>query len=291
MELTKENLKDFGIIPEGHVVIPVGITEIGEKAFFNCRELVSVTIPNTVKSIGNSAFEECVSLECVELPDRLVTIGNRAFWCCPSLLSINLPYSLASIGDAAFNGCYDLKLLKFPRCVQLGKNVFEYTSGLTLVVPPTWNSSDPEFYYVGQVIYQEPEKCIDQIVLTRDDIAKYNIIPVYGETVIPKEVRDNDGNWHEVIGIGTGAFYNRKDLNSVKLPARVSIATGAFMGCTNAEICVPRTTLSIADHAFDDAANISYFGNQPGAPWGANDLNFSNYGEKGHFNEKEKQIS
>ena len=40
----------------GDVVIPEGVTSIGEHAFDNCRSLISVTIPNSVTSIGKYAF-------------------------------------------------------------------------------------------------------------------------------------------------------------------------------------------------------------------------------------------
>ena len=58
-----------GDIPySGEIIIPESITfkdteisvsGIGEKAFFECSKLTSVTIPNSVTSIGNSAFVIC----------------------------------------------------------------------------------------------------------------------------------------------------------------------------------------------------------------------------------------
>ena len=41
------------------VVIPDGVTSIGNGAFRWCRSLTSVTIPNSVTSIGYEAFEYC----------------------------------------------------------------------------------------------------------------------------------------------------------------------------------------------------------------------------------------
>ena len=44
------------------VIIPDGVTEIGDYAFFCCSSLTSVTIPNSVTEIGENAFSECESL-------------------------------------------------------------------------------------------------------------------------------------------------------------------------------------------------------------------------------------
>lgn len=43
----------------GDVVIPEGVTSIGENAFKWCRSLTSVVIPDSVTSIGTYAFYDC----------------------------------------------------------------------------------------------------------------------------------------------------------------------------------------------------------------------------------------
>ncbi len=44
------------------VVLPNGLTTIGESAFSNCQNLMSIVIPNTVSTIGVDAFANCLSL-------------------------------------------------------------------------------------------------------------------------------------------------------------------------------------------------------------------------------------
>lgn len=36
------------------------VTSIGDRAFFNCSSLTSITIPNTITSIGDYAFSNCI---------------------------------------------------------------------------------------------------------------------------------------------------------------------------------------------------------------------------------------
>lgn len=47
---------------EGAVVIPDGVTKIGQEAFSDCTRLASIKIPNSVTKIGKSAFSFCTSL-------------------------------------------------------------------------------------------------------------------------------------------------------------------------------------------------------------------------------------
>ena len=78
---------------EKHLVIPamhngIPVVEIGEKAFMNSKDLVSVVIPDSVEIIGNSAFKNCQKLELVtigEYQSRLYEIGKQAFFGCSSL--------------------------------------------------------------------------------------------------------------------------------------------------------------------------------------------------------------
>ena len=51
------------------LIIPEGVTKIGQNAFCHCQSLTSVTIPSTVNSIGMGAFAGCKQLEAVNISD------------------------------------------------------------------------------------------------------------------------------------------------------------------------------------------------------------------------------
>ena len=68
-----------------NVIIPNGVTSIGDDAFYLCTSLESVTIPDSVTSIGGSAFSGCTSLTSVTIPDSVTEIGGGAFYNSTSL--------------------------------------------------------------------------------------------------------------------------------------------------------------------------------------------------------------
>ena len=67
-------------IPSGEtdIVIPEGVTSIGNHAFSWCRNLRSATIPESVTSIGDYAFNGC-GLQSITIPDSITFIGYGAF--------------------------------------------------------------------------------------------------------------------------------------------------------------------------------------------------------------------
>lgn len=78
---------------------------IGEKAFFECDTLQSVSLPSTVKEIKNLAFAGCTKLQEVIFSDDLEKIGTEAFAQCSELTEIQLPSSLKQIEGYAFSYC------------------------------------------------------------------------------------------------------------------------------------------------------------------------------------------
>jgi len=70
------------------IVIPEGVTGIGQSAFRECTQLTSVTLPSTLESIGAWAFSGCSALTTVTFPAKLesVVFYDGVFEGCGKLL-------------------------------------------------------------------------------------------------------------------------------------------------------------------------------------------------------------
>ena len=99
---------------DGDVVIPEGVTEIGDRAFQYCRGLTDISIPATVKRVGKGAFRHCENLGCVALETGVEEIDDEAFQGCFSLQHITLPTGMRRIGRRAFGWCMRLKTVALP---------------------------------------------------------------------------------------------------------------------------------------------------------------------------------
>lgn len=106
------------------VTIPYGVTSIGNDAFFQCSKLAEVSIPGSVTTIGNYAFSQCWSLTSFSIPEGVSKIGDNAFSYCGALTEVTLPNSLIAIGDSAFSGC-KIEEISFPEGLRsIGKQAF-----------------------------------------------------------------------------------------------------------------------------------------------------------------------
>ncbi len=87
------------------IVIPEGVTDIGDKAFAGCRSLKRVVLPESLKSIGYGAFAECRDLTEIRIPEGTVLIREAAFYHCTGLREVTVPGRVFRISDYAFGGC------------------------------------------------------------------------------------------------------------------------------------------------------------------------------------------
>ena len=207
----------------GDVVIPDSVTSIGEKAFYDCHRLTSISIPDSVTSIGDGAFEGCRNLTIINIPDSVTHVGESAFSGCKALVnrngfviirnvlynyegkakSITIPDNVTSIWDCAFSECSSLTNISIPDSVtSIGDNAFSECSSLT-------NISIPD----------------------------------------------------SVTSIGDNAFSECESLTSISIPDSVtSIGERAFNDCSSlTSISVPDSVTSIEAPAFTECENLQDF--------------------------------
>ena len=152
----------------GDVIIPDGVTSIGERAFGYCRGLTSIVIPDSVTSIGDRAFEDCYGLTgTLILPNGVTNIGDCAFSGCSGLTSVTIPDGVKSIGEYAFHYCDGLTSVVIPDSVTVvGYEAFQECDNLAAVtigsgVTNIGDNAFRECPRLGRVTFRGNEPSVD----------------------------------------------------------------------------------------------------------------------------------
>ena len=95
------------------ITIPFSVTRIGYRAFYKCYALKNVSIPNSVTSIGQNAFQKCTGLTTVVLSNSVAAIPGYCFNQCSKLANVTLSSYTVRIGSCAFEGCKALKKIHY----------------------------------------------------------------------------------------------------------------------------------------------------------------------------------
>ena len=132
-----------------YAILPDGIVEIGNSAFFECAALEWARLPESLTCIGKSAFDCCHNLRTLSIPPQIKSIEAGTFYGCLALTRVTLPKGLQSIGRLAFGDCTSLKTLELPEgLVEIGEKAF--------IIPghccSTVNLYDNLYLYSGEII-------------------------------------------------------------------------------------------------------------------------------------------
>ena len=237
------------------VVLPKSLKEIGDYAFYYCKNLVSVNIPDSVTSIGNDAFYECCKLTSVNIPNSVTSIGNYAFEGCSSLTSVHITdlavwcgisYDFPQDYNLYLNGALVTDLVIPDSVTNIGEYAFRGCSSLTSVAIPNSVTSIGHYAFKG---------CSSLISVTIPNSVTW----IGGETFKGCSSLTSITIPNSVTSIGKEAFKGCSSLTSIAIPNSVTNIGGeTFKGCSSlTSITIPNSVTSIGDSAFDGCKSLT----------------------------------
>ena len=224
--------KDFEriVIPETYD--GKAVTKIMDNAFFEAKNIKSITAPDSITSIGELAFAECSSL-------KNLTIGN----------------GVTFIGQSAFNNCHDLEYNEFDNAYYLGNETNPYVVLVKAKVTASENITSCKI--------NDNTKIICSTAFSDSDNLKNITIPdgvvcigeaafSYCDSLISITVPNS------VTSLGKSAFNRCENLESVKIGSGVtSINMTTFLNCGKLEtVELPQGITNIDDSAFCNCSKL-----------------------------------
>ncbi len=252
------------------------VTSIGDKAFFLCSSLESITIPNGVTSIGTSAFAGCSSLESITISASVISIGEYAFEKCTALSGIIIPEGVTTIAERAFYDCPNLENIS----VSSANTVYDSRDNCNAIIETATNTL--------------VKGCNNTVI--PEDVKSIGNIAFYGctfESITIPEGVTSIGNSafaackalvsivipETVTNLGYGIFANCTSLESITIPEGITSIEEAVLYCCNSlvSVTIPESVTSIKVRAFDGCTSLTdvYYGGTE-AQWNAITIEGSN---------------
>ncbi len=224
------------------LVLPEGVEEIAEKAFYCCEKLQQCNLPSTLKTIKDMAFSLCSELMTLTIPENVEFIGVWAFSACPSLVRVR--YNAV---NAVVEECGNL----ITGGTEYYYRVFLDCPGIDKVIVGSKVRTLPRGLFNGcsgllKVEFEERE---DDLPLTIGNYVFYDCQSLTS-CPLPKGT----------VSIGEHAFYQCISLPSDNLfPQGLrEIGERAFMRCNAlSEVVLKEGLVTLGDHAFDECTGIT----------------------------------
>ena len=102
------------------LVIPEGVTRIGDQAFYKCKNLTKIVFPSTIEEIECVFIEDCNNLSEIDMSKvHLLKEIPENFLCyLDNLSSFVIPEGVTKIEGKAFHHCKNLTKIVFPSTVE-----------------------------------------------------------------------------------------------------------------------------------------------------------------------------
>lgn len=270
----------------GDVIIPTSflynneeytVTSIGDKAFYMCTGLKSVSLSNTICKIGNDAFNMCINLKLDTLPNSVKTVGNSAFEYCFNIINFKFPNSVTSIGERAFYFS-NLSSISLPdSIIRIEKATFEGCKHLsTIDIPITVKYIDQDAFYACELLnmlsipnsvenigYDAFNGCCNlKSIVVESNNSNYDSRENCNALIETKTNKLILGCQNTIIpstidSIGRGAFVYCKSLTSITIPNSViNIDYMAFSGTGLSYIYIPESVKYIGDAPFCGCSDL-----------------------------------
>ncbi len=226
---TKLNNETFDIPKtlDGHLV-----TGIGDYAFSDCGNMMSVTIPDSVTSIGSSAFSGCSRLTNVTIPNSVTSIGAGAFSGCSGLEETTLPF----VGAGRNNTGNSDSLFGYI----FGTSSYAGSTQVRQVLP----TGSSTFYIPSSL-----KSVTISYGVTSIGPGSFNGCSSLTSVTIPDSV----------TSIGEYAFASCRKITEIEIPSCVTnIASSAFRFCDNLKsVVIPEGVKSLEDSLFEGCSRLT----------------------------------
>lgn len=248
------------------VLIPDNVKEIKSGAFQGCQRLGQIRLPSGLEKIAPETFKDCLILSSLELPSSVKDIGFSAFEGCQNLSDINLPKHLRAIGANAFENCYRLNDIKLPPNVMIGGSAFKSSGLITITIPKNARLTDSHTFansdlceatiQGGSII---PYSCFDGCKLLEIVDLPPTLKTIQGRAFADCKSLYNVDLPEGLINICCEAF-NNSGVASVGFPESLEhIYKDAFTDCRNLlHVDIPHDDIDIKTDAFDKNTTVNY---------------------------------